>query len=118
MRLGDCRTCRRSDRRAIEAAHDAGEPTRALARRLGLPESSLRRHFKECRRQRPNPPRTRTVTRAHLEAVAAEFGLTFAEVLRHHVVCRNGDVAVTSDKEAHELCELAGLLEEGATCCA
>lgn len=116
---GDCRICRSGHRDDIAASHARGEPVRSIARRLGLPEASTRRHLAKCK---PRPPRANVkaglVTRAHLEAVAKEFKVPFREVLRHHVLCRGGDVVTTSDEEAHELCEMAGLFQEGTPCCA
>lgn len=115
---GDCRICRSPHRDEIAASHARGEPVRSIARRLALPEASLRRHLANCK---PKKPRARVkaglVTREHLERVAAEFGVPFRELLRHHVLCLGGDVFTTPGEEAHALCELAGLLEEGTPCC-
>lgn len=115
---GSCGICSSRHRERAGVAHAAGTPVRKIARDLGLPESSLRRHFKGCRWQpaeRKAPkPKPVLVTRQHLEGVAAEFGLTFVEMLRHHVLCRGGDVVTRDDAEAHELCELLG---DGTPCC-
>ncbi len=115
-RSGDCKTCYSRQRPEIEAARAEGRSFAALARDFGIAETSARRHFKDGH-ARPKP-KAGLVTRKFLEDLAAEKGVPFPELLRHWVHCLGGDVSTSTDAEAHELCEMAGLLEEGSPCCA
>lgn len=115
-RAGDCKTCYNQKRPAIEAARANGESYASIARRFAVAEASARRHFKDGHAR--TKPKAGLVTRQHLEAVAAEKGIPFPELLRHWVHCLGGDVSTSTDAEAHELCEMAGLLEDGSPCCA
>jgi hypothetical protein len=49
-RKGDCRTCQHRDAATIDRSRAEGATFAALARDYGLPETSVRRHFKLCRR--------------------------------------------------------------------
>ncbi len=109
---GSCGICSSRHRNQIGEAHTREVPVRQIARSFGVPESSLRRHFRGCAwrpTKTPKPaPRVEVVciTRQHLEAVAAEFDLEFKEMLFHEIHCRGGNVAVASAAERDELVEL------------
>ena len=49
MRAGDCSICRRRDCGDLAKAKAGGESTRSIARRTGVSEPTLRRHFSDCR---------------------------------------------------------------------
>lgn len=52
-RSGDCVTCYNRKRPAIEAARVKGESFASIARRFGLAEASVRRHFKAGHVRKP-----------------------------------------------------------------
>ena len=114
-RAGDCKVCYSRKAAQVDASHARGESARSIARRLALSEPTVRRHLRSCKPRSAQKRKGGLVTRQHLEGVAAEFGLTLVELLRHHVLCMGGDVVTSSDGEAHELCELLG---DAAPCCA
>lgn len=47
-RLGDCKVCYERKAPAVDKAHAAGESNRSIARRLGIPEATVRRHIRLC----------------------------------------------------------------------
>lgn len=112
-RPGACTTCYAPKRAEIETARAAGTSYAELARRFGVPATSIRRHY-DHGHVRPAPAVARrapavarhTVTMEHLRTVAAEFSLPIEDVVFHHLHCRKGDIALVSDAEGDELLEM------------
>jgi transposase-like protein len=91
-----CSICQRWDSRAINEALTRGEPVRALARRYGIPKTTLMRHASHA--QRPpsteSPPMERPMVERPVElgdafeaehaALRAELARTQAQLARIH----------------------------------
>jgi len=123
-RSGDCVTCYSRQRAAIEAARAAGASYADLARRFGIAETSVRRHFKDGHVRKPEPKPARRPAAPPPERIFGAWVTTepaptmsFSELREAArgipaplavVVCAISDVALVdlttdSDEESDEL---------------
>ena len=130
-RSGDCVTCDNRKRPAIETARAKGESFASIARRFGLAEASVRRHFKAGHVRKPEPkPAPRSAAPPPERTFGAWVTMEPAPTMRFSelreavsgipaplavVVCAIADVALvdlTTDSDAENE-ELYDLFAEG-----
>lgn len=118
MRGGDCSICRRRDRYALAKSKLAGEPTRSIARRKGIPEATLRRHFAGCQWNR-DPVRESPAVRPveaprEVPTVAPERAVSPAVEAASEI--RFSDLKLAAERLGLPLARLAACVVEHVGC--